>query len=678
MKHNISRYLLTLVALFAMSAGAWAQTEWSTTSSLPTDAGNYKLTTDVSISSTWAAPSGETTIDLNGHGITMTSTSRRSVIKVASGCTLTIKDTNTSSTGGSNRPTGIEGGYITGGQGTSYSNWALVCGGGVFIQGGTFKLDGGTICGNSAGSDGGGVFVIEDGTFTMNGGYIKNNIGSGGGVCVGTNCPGPNGVGTPGTFIMNGGVISDNSDQSGEITSEVKDIRLILGKVELRGGKIIGNFCCDDKDANTIEIYSGFTSTSTDRCNFYIPKNESSPRVLTIKESLGTNVYGVRPFYYDNGTKYTYPQVFTSGLSGNGGVSNFESIDDACEVKQDANNEASLQVDPNAIQVTLSDNATEASFTMLAGDVNVSYELVRDITQKVNVEVRIDGTATERVPIAKDNEGHYKFVTKQEGSWQFAAVDKLDNNKDLTNGELTYTLKMKVGDQYEAKDFGTGLCPGTWRLEAEANASKPYEGIAYGKDIELYEQTNITFAKGYSTHYYSESLVLDEVQEGLKFYAVTDVTAEKVTLTEIEAKAIPAETPFIAYNAGAEAITAKMGILKADAVTNAAQFKGTAEDKTMEAKSGCYVLRNGDSTPTFRLVEGAGTLPAHRCWIDLGAASAARALDVEFNDNKTAISTIMVDIDNNGDWYDLQGRKRQGPPQRKGTYIHNGKTIIIK
>ena len=89
--------VLTMVALMLTFAvtGAWAQTEqteWSDATSLPTSAGNYKLTTDVSISSTWAAPSGETTIDLNGHGITMTSTSKRSVIKVASGCTLTIKD----------------------------------------------------------------------------------------------------------------------------------------------------------------------------------------------------------------------------------------------------------------------------------------------------------------------------------------------------------------------------------------------------------------------------------------------------------------------------------------------------------------------------------------------------------------------------------------------------------
>ena len=326
--------------------------------------------------------------------------------------------------------------------------------------------------------------------------------------------------------------------------------------------------------------------------------------------------------------------------------------------------------------VTINDDKTEASFLMPTSDVTVNYELVRDITQKVDVETRIDGTATERVRIAKDGDGHYKFVTKQ--GWQFAAVDKLDNNKDLPNGELTYTFKMKEDNDYVAKNFGTDLCPGTWRLEAEANADKPYDGIAYGPDILLYDFKNISFAKGYTTHYYSESLVLDEVQTGLHFYAVTAVTSEKVTLTEIEGKAIPGGTPFIVYNETAEPITAVMGMLQADDVTSAAEFKGTAEDKKMDAQSGCYILRNGDSTPTFRLVKGAGTLPAHRCYIELGAAAGTRSLGFDFGDGTTRIEELKNGRIEEGEYYDLQGRKHQGTPQRKGVYVKDGRKVIVR
>ena len=368
------KHLLSMTAmLFAMATGAWAQTEWGNASGLPMSAGNYKLTTDVSIDDTWSVPNGETTIDLNGHGIIMTSTNygaweECSVMNVTDGCKLTIKDTNSSNTGGDGRPSGIVGGYITGGHGTSYSDWDLSLGGGIFVQGGIFTLDGGTICGNSLdfefGADGGGVCVIEGGTFIMNGGYIKNNIGSGGGVCVGTGCPGPDDEGTAGTFIMNGGVISDNSTKTGDSNIGINNIRLLKGKAELRGGKIIGNFGGDDNDGNVVEIYSGFTSTASERCDFYIPKNESSPKVLTIKESLGNNIYGVRPYYFEDDAMYTYAQVFTSGLPGNGGLGNFVSLDNDYKLVLDASNEARIDKNGTGIASVKADNEADVWYNL--------------------------------------------------------------------------------------------------------------------------------------------------------------------------------------------------------------------------------------------------------------------------------------------------------------------------
>ena len=302
------------------------------------------------------------------------------------------------------------------------------------------------------------------------------------------------------------------------------------------------------------------------------------------------------------------------------------------------------------VTVTINDAKTEASFTMPGGDVNVNYELIRDMTVAVSAKVG-DGTDGCRFSIYKKEGGQYDLVD-----------DAADYPVIMDN------IDTKNPAEVAAKDYEL-------QLQKEG-----YDGTIYTNTYVLYEQTSITFAKGYSTHYYTESLVLDEKQDGLKFYAVTAVTDEKVTLTEIEAKAIPAETPFIAYNAGAEAVTAKMGLLKADDVTSAEEFKGTAEDKTMAAQSGCYVLRNGDTTPTFRLVEGAGTLPAHRCWIELGTAAGTRSLGFDFSDDATGMSEALrvKSEESAGDWYDLQGRKLQGAPLRKGAYIHNGKTIIIK
>jgi TolB-like protein len=82
-------------------------------------------------------------------------------------------------------------------------NSASSNGGGVFVYG-TFTQSGGTISGNSA-TWGGGVYVDSSGTFTMSGGEISGNSAPwGGGVYVDSS----------GTFTMSGGEISGNSASS--------------------------------------------------------------------------------------------------------------------------------------------------------------------------------------------------------------------------------------------------------------------------------------------------------------------------------------------------------------------------------------------------------------------------------------------------------------------------------
>ena len=110
--------------------------EWTSNDSLPTLAGNYKLMTDVTISSTWEVPVGTINLDLNGHGIRITGDYR--AINVEDGRTLNITDSNTdnlshyitltdwrgtsvSDSGNESTPVNgngvvkVNGGYITGG-----------------------------------------------------------------------------------------------------------------------------------------------------------------------------------------------------------------------------------------------------------------------------------------------------------------------------------------------------------------------------------------------------------------------------------------------------------------------------------------------------------------------------------------------------------------------------------
>ena len=102
-------------------------------------------------------------------------------------------------------------------------------GGGVYVYGGTFTMDGGTISGNTAIENGGGVYVDKN-SFTMNGGTITNNTANaaaGGGVYM-----------YSGSFTMTGGSITGN--QAGGDGNGVS----IGGSVSCHlsgGAKITGN-----------------------------------------------------------------------------------------------------------------------------------------------------------------------------------------------------------------------------------------------------------------------------------------------------------------------------------------------------------------------------------------------------------------------------------------------------
>lgn len=144
-------------------------TEWTSDNSLPTAGGNYYLTKDVTITSTWSPASGAR-ICLNGFGIRQAGTGN--VISIGGNLTFSVYDCNNTvehkfkidesglatvdDTFESEYET-FNGGYITGGHGGDK-------GGGVYLVPGSkkgnttqFYMYGGTIIGNSTTGNGGGI-----------------------------------------------------------------------------------------------------------------------------------------------------------------------------------------------------------------------------------------------------------------------------------------------------------------------------------------------------------------------------------------------------------------------------------------------------------------------------------------------------------------------------------------
>ena len=209
---------------------------------------------DQTVTQTLALEGGFVTLDLNGYIIKMTGSG--SVIQINGGADLILTDGSVDVThnyyiadGGlwvfyegelpadapENAETGtVTGGVITGGNGLY---------GGVYVSGGTFTMNGGTIVGNTATNGSGGVYV-DGGTFTMNGGAISGNTVSyaGGGVCVAWS----------GTFTMTGGTITGNT---GEYGGGV----YVSGRTfTMEGGAISGNTASKDGGGVYVE-YGTFT-----------------------------------------------------------------------------------------------------------------------------------------------------------------------------------------------------------------------------------------------------------------------------------------------------------------------------------------------------------------------------------------------------------------------------------
>lgn len=155
----------------AHTAVAW--TNWDKADSLPTDAGNYVLTGDVTLSATWTVPAGTTNLCLNGHTVTHGSSGyNTSAITVPAGATLNLCDCN---------PTG---GTIDG----NNKNYTISTLGELSLYGG--RLDGGNTV----------VDVGYGGVFRMHGGSVKGHGTAPKGVLVRENC----------TFLMDGGTITGN------------------------------------------------------------------------------------------------------------------------------------------------------------------------------------------------------------------------------------------------------------------------------------------------------------------------------------------------------------------------------------------------------------------------------------------------------------------------------------
>ena len=269
-------------------------------------AGSYYLGSDVTLESNITISSGTVYLCLNGY--TLTGNGSGSVITVEDGAALILCDCSEEETGTITGGSTYNGGGInvsSGGalimnSGTIKGNTASNDGGGVYVAG-KFTMNGGTITGNTASNDGGGVDVYR-GTFVMNGGTITGNTATSGGNV---------NVNRDSTFTMNDGTISDGgvyiymgtaSIEGGAISTQIWNNR---GTLTLNDGYFSGTY---GNNYGTLTVNGGYFNETAYTSFSGSISDESS--AINLEEFY--SIFGGTQLYSTYSIEYPYA-VFSKG-----------------------------------------------------------------------------------------------------------------------------------------------------------------------------------------------------------------------------------------------------------------------------------------------------------------------------------------------------------------------------
>ena len=347
---------------------------------------------------------------------------------------------------------------------------------------------------------------------------------------------------------------------------------------------------------------------------------------------------------------------------------------------------------PGSLLTLSEDGKTATMESMPASDLTVDYELVRDMSIGLIAQVGDDPQVQPRYRVKKeDNVFKPADLSPAQVMALFSVNDQIEQ-KVLTP-TTDYIVNIYAIDE-EGQPTGNPMTfadftfePGIYAVKAVAAEGSPYDGeSALSNKFVLFQGYEVYVPAGeYVTYYRNEALRVDEAdKENFKLYTVSSVSGDKATLSNAF-DAAPSNTPFLVYNNTNETKTVLLIPCNEPdlALTVADQFLGTMEEKTFtdaDMAAADYYVCNGKQ---FVKVRGAGTLGANMAYLKFVTnqqLSAPQYISIsgDLGEGTTRIDNLNVNDNENGEWYDLNGRKLNGKPAQKGIYIKNGKKIVVK
>lgn len=326
---------------------------------------------------------------------------------------------------------------------------------------------------------------------------------------------------------------------------------------------------------------------------------------------------------------------------------------------------------------------TEASFAMPAFDATAEYELVRDMGYKV----AFSGVPT-RARLAKDGDGKFHFAD----GLTFQLLDNIDaaNPKDITSAEgITFMVGEVEAVDFEGNTFyqlnKATLVPladfladahlGNYAICAVASTGE-YDGSFSSGRIELFQGYEVEVAaKEFITYYKDEPLYVED--EAAELYTIESVNGDKAVLSD-RSDAMPSNTPMLVYNKSNETkVILLIPCAEPDmAITVAPEFQGTLTGTTIAASTEGQTnyAFNGKA---FVFVKDAIEVGPNKAWLSINTGVPSARIMLVFDETTKIANTNLTNI-TNGNWYDLNGRKLDKMPTKKGVYIMNGRKVVVK
>ena len=414
----------------------------------------------------------------------------------------------------------------------------------------------------------------------------------------------------------------------------------------------------------TVAGTNGYTITS---CKFY---TEVDGDAIT-----GYTIAGESPSVYLS-DKNVYTDANQSVFIGAKGVTKIEVYGTA------PNADPAIKVTTNAAEEGAT--FTEATFAMPAFDATAEYELVRDMGYKV----AFSGVPT-RARLAKDGNGKFHFAD----GLTFQLLDNIDaaNPKDITSAEgITFMVGEVEAVDFEGNTFyqlnKATLVPladfladahlGNYAICAVASTGE-YDGSFSSGRIELFQGYEVEVAaKEFITYYKDEPLYVED--EAAELYTIESVNGDQAVLSD-RSDAMPSNTPMLVYNNSNETkVILLIPCAEPDmAITVAPEFQGTLTGTTIAASTDAQTnyAFNGKA---FVFVKNAIEVGPNKAWLSVNTGEPSARITLVFDDATGVNEVIGVKEVNDGSWYDLNGRKLNGIPTKKGVYIMNGKKVVIK